>query len=256
MINLDKPHLWKGDVAASVDLFNGWFMLAAPRAFRDSRVRATVLVEAGVLATGDLANITPAALRAEPSVIKILRSATCPPLARDRLSGLAGVTTTFIKAMEDDARLPPRGKAAEIDSALVKLVDVINHMLDIDLFPWLSRGDGPTDEERHRASTIVADRLCGALSDPIIRNAQERRQLDLIGEYLVAKGYREVKSPPIDRPIADMEAGTYSFRTNLVVGRNVRIPIDCVIQPKVTRPGKLPILIEAKSAGDFTNTNK
>jgi hypothetical protein len=256
LINLDKPHLWKGDVAASVDLFNSWFMLAAPKAFRDSRVKATTLVEAGVLATGDLANITTAVLRAEPAVLKILRSATCPPLARDRLSGLAGVTTTFIKAMEDDARLPPRGKAAVIDTALAKLADVVNHMLDIDIFPWLSRGNGPTDEERHRASTIVADRLCGALADPIIRNAQERRQLDLIGEYLAGKGYREVKSPPIDRPVTDMEPGTFSFRMNLVVGRDVRIPIDCVIQPKVVRREKLPILIEAKSAGDFTNTNK
>ena len=29
-----------------------------------------------------------------------------------------------------------------------------------------------------------------------------------------------------------------------------------VIQPKVVRTGRLPILIEAKSAGDFTNVNK
>lgn len=36
----------------------------------------------------------------------------------------------------------------------------------------------------------------------------------------------------------------------------VKIPIDCVIQPKDPKPTNLPILIEAKSAGDFTNTNK
>ena len=225
-------------------------------AFRDSRVKATVLVEAGVLATGNLTDITPALLKAEPTVLKILRSATCPPLAQDRLGGLAGVPTTFIKAMEDNARLPLRAKASTIDRALDEIADVINRMLDVDLFPWLSRGDGPTDEERHRASTIVADRLCGALSNPIIRNAQERRQLDLIGDYLTAKGYYEAKSSPSDQSINIMEPGTYSFRTNLVVGRNVRVPIDCVIQPRVMRSGKLPILIEAKSAGDFTNTNK
>src|SRR5258708_5473752 len=45
---------------------------------------------------------------------------------------------------------------------------------------------------------------------------------------------------------------------NVVVGEvnRVRIPIDVVVQPKKARPSKLPILIEAKSAGDFTNVNK
>jgi len=36
----------------------------------------------------------------------------------------------------------------------------------------------------------------------------------------------------------------------------VKIPIDAVIQPKAAKPPHLPILIEAKSAGDFTNVNK
>ena len=36
----------------------------------------------------------------------------------------------------------------------------------------------------------------------------------------------------------------------------MNIPIDVVIQRKRPKPGGLPILIEAKSAGDFTNTNK
>jgi len=29
-VNLDKPHLWKGDVARSVDMYNDWFMHFAP----------------------------------------------------------------------------------------------------------------------------------------------------------------------------------------------------------------------------------
>lgn len=36
----------------------------------------------------------------------------------------------------------------------------------------------------------------------------------------------------------------------------MNIPIDVVIQPKGSRQGRIPVLIEAKSAGDFTNTNK
>ncbi len=38
--------------------------------------------------------------------------------------------------------------------------------------------------------------------------------------------------------------------------RRVSIPIDVVIMPKNMQGRKLPILLEAKSAGDFTNTNK
>jgi hypothetical protein len=39
-------------------------------------------------------------------------------------------------------------------------------------------------------------------------------------------------------------------------GREVNIPIDMVVQPRRLRRKKLPILVEAKSAGDFTNVNK
>jgi hypothetical protein len=37
-INADKPHLWKADIAFSVDQFNQWFIRFAPEAFRSTRV--------------------------------------------------------------------------------------------------------------------------------------------------------------------------------------------------------------------------
>ncbi len=108
-----------------------------------------------------------------------------------------------------------------------------------------------------RASTIVADRLCGAVSDPIIRNAQEKRQLAMIADHLQQRGYRQ-EAHPAGKPLNPMEPGTFTFRMNVVVGtrHKVNIPIDVVIQRKKPKPSGLPILIEAKSAGDFTNTNK
>ena len=33
-VNSDKPHLWKPDIAASVDLYNDWFIRFAPDAYR------------------------------------------------------------------------------------------------------------------------------------------------------------------------------------------------------------------------------
>ena len=38
--------------------------------------------------------------------------------------------------------------------------------------------------------------------------------------------------------------------------RPVNIPIDVVVMPKKSQKGKLPLFLEAKSAGDFTNVNK
>ena len=36
----------------------------------------------------------------------------------------------------------------------------------------------------------------------------------------------------------------------------INIPVDTVIKPLKSARNRLPIFIEAKSAGDFTNTNK
>ena len=38
--------------------------------------------------------------------------------------------------------------------------------------------------------------------------------------------------------------------------KTVRIPVDIVIQPHDAAPADLPMFVEAKSAGDFTNVNK
>jgi hypothetical protein len=256
-INADKPRLWKADISASVDLFNQWFMLFAPKAYRDSRAAATTHVEDGIRVTEDLTAVTAAVLKQHPGVLQVLRMSTCPPLARDRLIGLAYASKNLVKVMEEKKAIPLRMPQALLQEHLTRIADTISRMLDVDIFPWIAGNAMPTEEERHRASTIVADRLCGAVSDPIIRNAQEKRQLALIADYLQQRGYRQ-KAHPAGTPLNQMERGTFTFRMNVVVGaqRKVNIPIDVVVQRKKPKSGGLPILIEAKSAGDFTNTNK
>ena len=91
-INLDKPHLWKRDINASVDLYNTWFMDFAPKAFREIRVSTAKSVEQALQETNYLNNVSPAILIEHPEVLPILRMSTCPPIARDRLVGLAGVS--------------------------------------------------------------------------------------------------------------------------------------------------------------------
>lgn len=259
-INLDKPQQWKADIAQSVDMYNDWFMRFAPVAFRSTRVHTTKDVEAALKATSNLTNIKPALLRQHPEILPTLRMSTCPPIAVDRLIGLSGVSATLVKSMELDKRLPVRMPVTEADAQLVKIGTIIEKMADPDIFVWIGRQEAPTELETHRAATIVADRLCGAIANPIIRNAQEKRQLAAIKTWLEARGYKQLPGGDGVKFNA-MPPGTFSFRMNVPVKleggvQQVNIPVDAVIMPKSAKEGDFPLFFEAKSAGDFTNTNK
>jgi len=259
-INRCSPDSWKQDIIRSVDLYNSWFMEFAPKAFREARMGAAERVEQALKATNNLADISCELLKKHPEVLPILRMSTCPPIARDRLVGLAGVSKTLVGSMENlsNPRLPPRSAVEILNNDLERICSIIRTMADPDIFVWLNRNEAATETEISRAATIVADRLCGAVSDPIIRNAQEKRQLNAIGDWLRARGYRHVEGVKFN----NMEAGTYSFRTNIPVSISgadetaVNIPVDVAIMPIKSHKSDLPLFIEAKSAGDFTNVNK
>ena len=259
-VNLDKPQQWKADVVLSVDMYNEWFMKFAPQAFRTTRIQTTKDVEAALHATSNLTNIQPALLRKHPGILGTLRMSACPPLAIDRLIGLAGVSPSMVKRMEDEQKLPVRMSASEVDHELGKITTIIGKMADPDIFIWLGRQESATETEIHRAATIVADRLCGAVANPIIRNAQEKRQLASIKAWLEAHHYTHLPGGEGTRFDA-MSPGTFSFRMNVSIKleggvQSVNLPIDAVIMPKSGKTGDFPLFFEAKSAGDFTNTNK
>ncbi len=259
-VNSDKPHLWKPDIAQSVDFYNKWFMQFAPKAYRDTRIEATKDVEAALIETDNLTNIKPDVLWRSPSVLNILRMATAPPIARDRLIGLADVSPNLVRCMELENRIPPKCDEKEARGDFIKIGEIIGRLLDEDIFTWIESGAKPTKVEVHRASTIVADRLCGAVASPIIRNAQEQRQLAAIGSWLKKRGYVQIKAGKRLK-FDEMKPGTFSFRLNVPVmleggKKEINIPIDTVIKPLKSKETDLPLFIEAKSAGDFTNTNK
>ncbi|GAP93892.1 XamI family restriction endonuclease [Leptolyngbya sp. NIES-2104] len=260
-VNRDKPDRWKADVAASVDMYNSWFMNFAPQAFRDTRIKVTEVVASTLKATNNLKTLQPEILRQNPGILPTLRMCTCPPIARDRLIGLANVAENVVKRMEVKGKLPVRLTDARLNEELGKITDIVTRLADRDIFPWLNTNQTPLESEIYRAATIVADRLCGSSADPIVRNAQETRQLKEIATWLDAREYRLL--PAGQRVKFDeMPPGTYSFRLNILVnsaeegGKTVNIPIDAVIMRKTAQPGDYPLLVEAKSAGDFTNVNK
>ena len=99
-MNRDKPDPWKQDTRASVDHYNRWFMKFAPRAFRESRIKVTKIVEKAILDSNDMRNLSAGLLVAYPDLLPTLRMSCCPPLAVDRLIGLAGVDRGLVKSME------------------------------------------------------------------------------------------------------------------------------------------------------------
>src|SRR5712692_7376826 len=259
-VNADKPIQWKQDIAASVDFYNVWFMKFAPKVYRETRVKATKQVEDALGWTANLASLTPSELKLHPEILEMLRMATAPPIARDRLIGLAGVPPGLVRRMELDRTLPKNMSDTVLSAELSKMCKMILAMADTDILTWLDLGKVPTKDEVHRASTIIADRLCGAQSDPIVRNAQEARQLESISKWLKNRGYAHIDSRK-GLKFDQMQPGTFAFRVNVPIklprtGKQVKIPVDAAIMRRTATSGEIPLLVEAKSAGDFTNPNK
>lgn len=183
LVNANKPHLWKTDITQSVDFYNNWFIEFTPTTYRETRIITTQQVESTLVLTSNLTNISQEVLYQNPFILPILRMATAPPIARDRLIGLANVPPNLVKNMEEKRRIPPRMNQEEINYELDKIRQIIIRLVDKDIFPWLESDGRPTDIEVTRAATIIADRLCGNVADPIIRNAQEQRQLSSIKNW-------------------------------------------------------------------------
>lgn len=59
----------------------------------------------------------------------------------------------------------------------------------------------------------------------------------------------------------EMQAGTFAYHLNVPVlleggQTRINIPVDVAIMPREKTKDGLPMFVECKSAGDFTNTNK
>jgi len=229
-VNNNKPDLWKADIAQSIDMYNDWFMGFAPTTFRETRIKTTEAVVTTLKITNNLTDISSAILRSHPGVLPTLRMSTCPPIAVDRLIGLAGVSGNLVNCMEK-GKIPLKINQTTLNADLIKIGGVIQRMADPDIFIWLSREEPPTEVKLYRSATIVADRLCGAVANPIIRNAQEKRQLTKIKAWLEARGYQQL-------PVGDstvfhsIPSGNFSFRMNVAVQqpnaqKTVNIPNRC-----------------------------
>src|SRR5437867_10700394 len=120
-VNRDKPDRWKDDIRKSVDLFNDWFLHFAPSAFRAERLKATKWVEDTLKWTRNLRDLSPAVLKKYPGIFPTLRMTCCPPIARDRLIGLAGANNSLVNRMEKEQKVGVRWSHDALNSQLTKI---------------------------------------------------------------------------------------------------------------------------------------
>lgn len=251
--NIRQIDLWKTDSWKSVECYNNWFVSFAPQAFITARNGSMKKILNMLSITDDLRAITVDNVLRQPQILEALRMVTSPPLAQDRLVGLSYTKKTLLKTLEQ-GKTPKGGFTSDIRLSIAKMIEVIEKMKDKELFPWLASNQ-ITPQQRRRSASIVADRLTGVVSDPIIQNAQEERQFKVISDYLQTKGYTYVNKVA---SFEDMLPKSFSFHVNvpIIIGqeRKVNMPIDVAVCSREYT--KYPLLIECKSAGDFTNTNK
>ncbi len=257
-LNRNNPDNWKQDISKSVDFYNQWFLKFAPKTFRETRIQTTKEVEIALIKTNNLLDLSPATLIESPGILSMLRMSTCPPIARDRLIGLSYVSPNVVKSLELN-KLPKKMSNENLFQELTKICEILKKLFDPDIFTWLDNGKIPDKIEIERVSTIIADRLCGSIADPIVRNAQEKRQFLTMQSWLEKRNYRRIKNNEV-KDFRELPNGTFDFHFNIPVKINrqkpVNIPVDIIIKPHTSGKSNLPILIEAKSAGDFTNVNK
>ena len=260
-INRDKPDRWKEDIALSVDYYNNWFIGFAPKTYRKLRDESIGHVKRVFSLIDNYRAINSEIILKDPSILQTLRMSTCPPIARERLAGLANVNNSVIVSLESpepQKSNKKRPSPSRIDN-VAKICDVIISMLDRDIFVWLDRTSEAKKTEIQRASTIVADRLCSNLFGPQFRTAQADRQMDRLRDWLMDNGYKRAH----EVSFKDLQPGSFSLRMivpivmpNAYRRDEVGIQVDVVIKPKGGDMSKLLLFIEAKSAGDYTNVNK
>ena len=99
-INSDKTYQWKEDVSTSIDFYNDWFLRFAPLTFRKQRAVKTEEVLSAFKSTDNLSHLNVGILLEHPHILPILRMAVAPPIARDRLIGLAYTSKSLVGSME------------------------------------------------------------------------------------------------------------------------------------------------------------
>ena len=104
-LNNKRIENWKTDVAQSMTFYNDWFLNFAPKTYMTERQEATKEVEEAFRLTSYLRQMTAEDVMSKPTLLRVFRMLTAPPIARDRLSGSVAVFDRGISLVAGDNRI-------------------------------------------------------------------------------------------------------------------------------------------------------
>ena len=154
-VNSDKTTQWESDIEKSVAQYNEWFLKFAPATYERVRNQTAKDIVSAMKASNYLTDISPKILIKNPGMLSVLRMCTAPPIARDRLIGLAGVSKSMVGTMEKDGRIPPKMNDADRDSNLEAMGKTLTALADPVLFPWIKKGRKPDQAEAQDRKSVV-----------------------------------------------------------------------------------------------------
>ena len=126
-------------------------------------------------------------------------------MARDRFVGFSKANKNLVTSMERDGAIS--GKTPRLEEQLQAMCDFLQPLLDPELFSWLETRRAPRKAERDRALLVIGERLATAFYLPVLRNAQEARQKQLI-RATWRQRIRGVPRAPARDAAGDLRSGT------------------------------------------------
>jgi hypothetical protein len=207
-------------------------------------------------ATQALTAITPEALRAHPSTLKMLRYAVAPAVSQMRLGQIAGLSSTA--ALEEGGASPTPEQAQ-------RLARWFRERLDRERFPWVETATALTAPER-----AVAERYAKLWTVSLIanqntatkyRNQRKQLQEEAVADALTRAGLtHQAQLNPSSRgarrrggiaALDDVSPGHYVQEKKVLVGRNQKADLTA-------RPwGAMRLLcVEAKAVGIRLDSTK
>jgi len=238
---------WQAQIDRSRETYDAYYRTNAPGEYRRVFAIALDLATSILERTNCLREDVEAVITADPTLLRALRNACVPPLAADRLENLAKVAGNYCDC-EKDGRL--RGSTDDLARVAQVVEDFANPELQL-----LHDEHGIA-----LAAQLMAPIIANRLFDAWFRNSLESTQQEKLRAFLKPLGYEENKDAKGMWAVPDiglhMKAGEFSFGRSVVYqdGRPRKLPIDCILMP--LDASKPPLLLELKSAGDETNTNK
>jgi hypothetical protein len=252
LMNAGSEANWDADIELSSRNMRAWLASVRPNGVTRPvlELEITKLIE-----SADWANELPSLLATDSRLIKILRSLTRRDIGSEQFSQFIGIGKSRLERLEGGQTV--RGLSAE---AFDLAADLLLNELDSDLAPWVLDQRPPTQAEVGKASVVGADRVVRRVFSTQIRYMHEPRQLDVLEDFLLQRGYRKVSDGPIADPRCDTKPGEFGFRRSVVGtvenGSELSQSVDVVVKPFGSNDQQLPIFIEAKSMSDVVNPNK